>query len=128
MRYNTTIDRIRARLSELSLLAPGWLDGEGEEISNESLTLAGVVIYTMLGKGLDESVRIFPTISGHVQAEIVIGSRGIDIKFHTSMIEVGISDIITGEHAEHFIIAEPFDQRVVEQLKAILKPQEKIDE
>lgn len=58
---------LRERLTELSRLEPGWLDGQGVPPAEAALETAGQIV-TALPRPIGQ-VRVYPTLLGGVQLE-----------------------------------------------------------
>ncbi|MCP1168929.1 hypothetical protein [Limimaricola litoreus] len=76
-KYRSALSRAKERLAELSALKGGWLDGEGPEISDQSLQLADSLI--KLDAAWFSDSGIFPTIYGGIQIETTKGDDEITI-------------------------------------------------
>jgi hypothetical protein len=69
-----------SRLDELSLLNPGWLDGEGARLDVEALSRARRVLADLLAFEVPRP-RVFATPEGGVQAEWTVADNEISVTF-----------------------------------------------
>lgn len=57
------------RITELSRLQPGWLDGEGLPPTEQALKAAGRIATALPDPPGEERIRVYPTPAGGVQLE-----------------------------------------------------------
>lgn len=69
----------RERLSALSELPEGWLDGEGEKISTAAIAQANLLLSRR--PYISSVTRIFPTLNGGVLFEFVAGGWDYSLEF-----------------------------------------------
>ena len=82
------------RIEELENLEPGWLDGDGEVPSSQSLAIAEDIFDFLCEFNI--GVKMFPTPTGGVSIEVMHDGLNIDIMVHDKkLIEVFMT--ITGE-------------------------------
>lgn len=78
---------IENRLSELSTLQDGWLNGEGKAIPAEVIALASYVIPKLLHGRPDHNPYIYPMPVGAVSVEVERGSHLWDLSIYADKIE-----------------------------------------
>ena len=75
----TDATHIAARIAELRALAPGWLDGDGESVTESALSTAAQLARIVAACGRDP--HIFPRPCGGTTVEVTGGNecRGVDV-------------------------------------------------
>ena len=93
------IDR---QIDRLTRLETGWLDGDGESLSNEGLLWLRDALQSQISFGDSTMPHLYPTEEGGVQAEWSLGSvsadLNIDLSSHRAIWDW--SDLSTNEHGE----------------------------
>jgi hypothetical protein len=91
---------ISSRLTELSCLEPGWLDGEGQRISAGALQAARNVLARMLQLGARRP-RVYPTPAGGIQAEWTTATSAVSLEFEAGALPLASSvDSVSGAARE----------------------------
>jgi hypothetical protein len=105
--------RIDERIDEMTALKPGWLEGEGRQISALSIEKARRVLPDLLGRDVPRP-RIFPTVGGGVQAEWILADTEVGVTFEADgAVYAIIVNLSTGEAEELDASVEALDRVAV---------------
>ena len=102
-----------SRLAEISRLVSGWLDGEGEQVSQNVITLASVIGEKLAERGVINP-SIYPTIEGGVVFEWARGpwEMSIEVKPDLTLLSVQVhvdTGTITESTVEESNLSEAID-------------------
>jgi hypothetical protein len=92
---------IGRRITELSLLKDGWMDGQGSALNPERLRLAGMKFRTRLDPALPPPF-LYPTPEGDLRAEWSLDAAevSIDISLANLVGQYSALDVSSGESTE----------------------------